>query len=297
MLSTSLAGRIWLRGFLNQGVLAMKSSFSRCVALAVAVAMVAVSTGAANADLVHWYKLDDTGSSNYAAVDSAGSVNGNLASTSIHRGYQETAPPAALWNAGGRIGGALQFIAANNDGVSMPDYLLGSSYTIAAWIKGSSFSTTGDAENIIFSDYNPAAAGRMLFEVRNGELCVFEGGAGGGGAKSGGGALQTDTWYHVAVTNNNKAVTLYLNGNAVSTSTFGYSALGGSNDLGALLPYDGATSYTNGFDGLIDDVRFYNTALSQSEVQTLANTPEPSTCILLLCGMVSVAAYAWRKRK
>jgi hypothetical protein len=262
-------------------------SYLRCGTCTAVLGVILVSACPANADLVHWYKFDDTGSSNYTAVDSAGSVNATLADTSVTRGYQAT--DGALWTAG-KIGGALEFKRANNNGVGVADDLLGSSYTVAAWIKGSSLDS-GD-ENLIFEQYN-GNPGRFLFEVRGGKLGVFEG---SGSGATVGSTLATDTWYHVAVTNSNKAVTVYLNGNVDSTVTFSNDAAtgGASNDVGGLFDN---SRYYSGFDGLIDDLRIYNTALTQTEILALPGVPEPSACILLSTGVCALAAYAWRKRK
>ena len=49
-------------------------------------------------------------------------------------------------------------------------------------------------------------------------------------------------------------------------------------------PYD-VTRYWN---GAIDDVRIYNRALSQSEVNQVYGVPEPSTLILLGIGILSL---------
>ena len=53
------------------------------------------------------------------------------------------------------------------------------------------------------------------------------------------------------------------------------------------------------FDGTIDDVALYKSALSYDQVKdnfALA-VPEPSTIALVITGLVGLLAYAWRKRK
>ena len=90
--------------------------FGTCAAV---VGAILVSACPANADLVHWYKFDDVGSSNYTAVGFryTGRRYRYPCQYKFYRGYQDTTPAAALWNTGGKIGGCLQFIAAHNDGV------------------------------------------------------------------------------------------------------------------------------------------------------------------------------------
>ena len=61
----------------------------------------------------------------------------------------------------------------------------------------------------------------------------------------------------------------------------------------------GANSSWNSthFDGLIDEVRIYNTALTQSEVQSAMSSPipEPGRAMLAMTGMI--AALFFRRRR
>ncbi len=91
-------------------------------------------------------------------------------------------------------------------------------------------------------------------------------------------------WYHVVGTYNNNSIKIYVNGQ-----------LEGSEKIGSVIPYVGSTPLTIGyfpytesgsfsFNGLIDEVRIYNRALSDSEVTQLYNVPEPATLLLLGLG-------------
>lgn len=55
---------------------------------------------------------------------------------------------------------------------------------------------------------------------------------------------------------------------------------------------DGAAS----FNGLLDDVRVYNRALSQDDIETLAAIPEPSTLFLLASAVIGLSVFGWRAR-
>ena len=76
--------------------------------------------------------------------------------------------------------------------------------------------------------------------------------------------LPINTWTHLAVTYNGSTLTLYRNGVAVATSTVS----------GTLSPTTGtlqigASQFGEYFKGLIDEVRIYNRALSDTEIQTI----------------------------
>ena len=76
--------------------------------------------------------------------------------------------------------------------------------------------------------------------------------------------LPTNTWTHLAVTYNGSTLTLYRDGVAVATSTVS----------GTLSPTSGTlqiggSQFGEYFKGLIDEVRIYNRALSDTEIQTI----------------------------
>jgi hypothetical protein len=82
-------------------------------------------------------------------------------------------------------------------------------------------------------------------------------------------AVTAGNWAHVAyvVNSSNSAVYVYVNGSLVGTSAIttptGYSA-NPFNSGSHTVPVT-----TQGFNGAIDDVRFYNRALSATEISTI----------------------------
>lgn len=78
--------------------------------------------------------------------------------------------------------------------------------------------------------------------------------------------LNTSQWYHVAVVIDNTSGSFYINGQFDSTFTMTASALTPVSKfiIGASL--SGSAQY---FNGNIDDIRIYNRALSESEIQQL----------------------------
>jgi hypothetical protein len=87
----------------------------------------------------------------------------------------------------------------------------------------------------------------------------------------------TGNWQHCAVTTDADGTRIYLNGGLIATNTnFMINTITTGTDLAigvdvapsGIAPYvDGNVSY---FDGVLDDVRIYDRALSASEIATLA---------------------------
>lgn len=110
-------------------------------------------------------------------------------------------------------------------------------------------------------------------------------------------------WTMYSVTWEGTRVGIYINGSLKHTGTFfGPLDYGTSGDLGiGGFPY---VEYTDGyipnFKGLIDDVRIYNRALSNSEIGFLASAapiPEPETYAMLLAGLGLVGVVARRRKQ
>src|SRR5262249_52367666 len=82
-------------------------------------------------------------------------------------------------------------------------------------------------------------------------------------------------WTHVAATYDGSLVRLYVNGNQVSSQ----SCVGSIITSSGVLRIGGNSFWGEYFNGLIDEVRIYNRALSGSEITADMNTPvgQPST--------------------
>ena len=75
--------------------------------------------------------------------------------------------------------------------------------------------------------------------------------------------LPLNTWTHIAVTYNGTALTLYVNGGAVSTRAVTGTILQSANPL----RIGGNLIWGEYFNGIIDEVRIYNRALTAVEIQ------------------------------
>lgn len=83
--------------------------------------------------------------------------------------------------------------------------------------------------------------------------------------------LTTGQWYHVAATRvkSTGAIKIYLNGIEEDNDTGGTNSLTAPTDL--TIGVSSPTVLRGYFNGLIDDVRLYDTALSPTEISNLAN--------------------------
>jgi hypothetical protein len=184
---------------------------------------------------------------------------------------------APTWSTG-KYGGGLLF-----DGIS--DYVdLGSgstlqvtgSMTVSAWINPAAFPyddaaivSKRDANEVGYQldttiDTGPRTIGFKLTNISGGHMFRY-----------GASVLPTNQWYHVAGVYDAAAQTLtvYLNGQVDNGVLVG--PVTSSQEDSALHTNIGKRAGNGGFEfnGVIDEVRIYNRALSASEIQQDMNTP------------------------
>jgi hypothetical protein len=134
----------------------------------------------------------------------------------------------------------------------------GGNFTVAAWIKGDSFSS-GD-HTIIGTDEGGTSQ-RLHFVIRDKK--PYMGFLSNDTASST--VLSTDTWYHIVwrYTVGIDEQAIFING-VLDTSETGHFAFHGGGNVMV-----GRHTYSNYFDGKIDDLRFYNSAFSDDAIKSL----------------------------
>jgi hypothetical protein len=180
----------------------------------------------------------------------------------------------------GKINTAFDFDGSsqiNIDGVANA-YKTNSQGTVAAWVNTDTLSGAG--EIFTFGDTN---ADNYFSIYRSGSaLYVSINGSTGDGSKFINSIFSVGTWVHIAITQNTTAMKFYINGVDTAYSTTGTdrtTAWVNADSLGTLIDNGriGSLNFNSGgeqfrFDGRIDDVRYYNIALTETQVGYLYNS-------------------------
>jgi hypothetical protein len=255
--------------------------------------------GPASSDSFTYRVSDDDGApSNTATVSVSVTTTAGLVAA---YGFNETSGPnandettnnndgtisGATHITSGKYGSALAF-DGTNDVVVVTDSTslhLSSGMTLEAWVYPTSALSNWKAilqkeTDAYFLNANTSANHAGGGGTFGGTCC---------GVVQSPGPLPVNQWTHVAATYDGSMLRLYLNG-----SPAGSQAQTGSVQVTSTpLRIGGNTYGTEFFPGRIDEVRIYNRALSQGEIQGDMNTPlpEPGALLQLVSGGLLIAA-------
>ena len=173
----------------------------------------------------------------------------------------------AAWSGAGKFGNALVFNGTSSL-VTIPDSSslhLKSAMTLEAWVNPS---------------VSLCNAGEM---IAKGSADYFLGGCSSGGGGPGAGAtlnlskvaahgraqVPANTWTHLAATYNGSAFSVYQNGKKVSTRFY----RGNIAESSSPLQIGGNSILGQYFSGAIDELRIYDVALTQAQIQRDMNAP------------------------
>jgi len=211
--------------------------------------------------LAHW-KLDDA--AGLTAMDSVGSNDGTL----------KNGPGWAV----GQLDGALSF-DGSNDYVAVPhqdDLSLTGQMTFIAWANNAN--TSGGYQVIVAKDDPGNGASNYWFGMWNDEL-VFGFWADGSfrEARTSGVDMPEGSWNHLAASFDNTTddVRLYVNGTEVLAGSLTWEPTTETADLWIGQSVDGEN-----WDGMLDDVRIYDTVLGAADIADLATAVGNNNFIL-----------------
>ena len=172
----------------------------------------------------------------------------------------------ATWTSSGKYGGALVFNGTNsmvtiNDSASLH---LTTAMTLEAWVVPTQVSN--DWTDVVYKGND-----NYFLEATSPSGGVPAAGATLGSSNvhpMGTAALTTNTWAFLTETYNGSTLSLYVNGTLVSSLAETGNIATSTNPL----QIGGDNIYGQYFQGLIDNVRIYNTALTAPQIQTDMNT-------------------------
>jgi fibronectin type 3 domain-containing protein len=213
--------------------------------------------------LVGAYGFDE--GSGTTTADQSGNGNGGALSNT-------------LWAAGGKYGAALSFNGTNAR-VDVPDSAslhLTSGMTLEAWVKPNALNDwhtvvlkerTGYYAEALYANTDSQRPSGHVFTSGDHDL-------------RGTSKLPVGAWSHLAATYNGSTLALYVNGTQVASA----AATGSIASNTGPLRIGGNAIWGEYFNGLIDEVRVYNRALTPTEIQgdmdrsvTLDTTPPTVT--------------------
>ena len=174
----------------------------------------------------------------------------------------------ASWTGSGRYGSALGFDGVN-DWVTVADHAsldLTTGLTLSAWVRPTS---TSGSRLVMFKE-NGATFAYALYSSSGGRPMATIVTAGTQKKATASSALPVNTWTHLAMTYSGTRLLLFVNGvRSASKSTTGAMP----NSTGPLRIGGTAVSPSQWFAGTLDELRVYNRALSETEIQADMNAP------------------------
>jgi hypothetical protein len=236
--------------FLRSNLMFRKLFFVACFCMFLTAPLYAQDLG-----LVGWWKFDET--SGTVASDSSGNGNNGTLNGGITR-------------VAGRLGGALDLDGVNGyvDCGNAAIFDLTDQVTLAVWVNTRDMGNGQHNPYITKGDHSYAIKGHQWGSI---EFYIYSGGW--RTCTMPAGASFNGEWHHLAGTFDGTQLLLYLDGEqqsrtpftgAIDTRTFNVNI--GRND----------ENQDRLYEGLIDDARIYNRALSAAEIKKLANPEKAS---------------------
>ncbi len=183
------------------------------------------------------------------------------------------------------------------------DFDLGDGGTISCWVKFDDLPKnthqiiggTNYHQTFLLNQYGYTGDS----EPYGDRLYVYWGSTGGPQTTTSYGTFGFDTWQHLAVTNDNGSLTVYVDGTVKATGSQGPTAYNWNTPIGI----GGRSNGSWTIDGYIDDVAIWTGALDPELIAVLANgasplsIPEPSTFLLAAFGLLGLAISRRARRR
>ena len=217
---------------------------------------------------------DESGNGHHGTVN--GATLANDQNGNDNKAYEFNVNESASW-------GSPQEEIEIDFSTSMNSNLL----SLSAWVNPREKpSPYNDRSHSIFGRWEGGVQNEIFrFVVGNDNALYFQISDGNNNIENySGGNVPYDSWTHVSAVLNEKNIKLYVNGQKVSDELFvnNINTTGNSDLTIASMPMSNGTWYF--FDGHLDEMGYWNRALSEQEIQNLYNS---SSGDILLNGTVS----------
>lgn len=207
--------------------------------------------------LQHWYKMDS--GSGTTAVDSVGNLDGSI--------------NGAAWTTTAKTGGqALEFVASEDDFIQLGKTGIEgvSEFSITAWVTTNTVGpTSGDFNDAVLTANDFTNRITMGYGANTANFSFAVADADDTEEIVNGNAAVAGQFYHLAAVFDNGNMKLYVDADVDATGTFSKTTSPTTTNDHQIGHRVGA--FADYHDGIIDDVRIYNKALTDSEVQTIYN--------------------------
>lgn len=148
-------------------------------------------------------------------------------------------------------------------------------FTVACWVNPNTLPASGTAQFVAITRINPESDLRLFFNSGTTNATIASTYAFASGVYIGATTTtkyNTGTWVHIATTitessTGSNVISVYVNGTFLGSSSSATSRPRSFNKLTIGSFCDGL--FGSSFDGLIDDLRIYNTALNAAQVQSI----------------------------
>ena len=268
-------------GHLDYGVLTMRRAHFIFTAVLVLLRLEPVHRCHAQAVFPHaFWQRTDIGSPLLAYGFSEGS--GTTTADKTGNGHTLTyTGGGAGWTATGHTGQGYTTVTASTAAANTANFASVNQFTLMAWVNPSLTATPGNEYEVLAK--NNAAAytyTAIALEYSNYADSGFTGQPAGWVLISGtyyevqgSSVLPLNTWVHLALVYDGNNLILYVNGHR--DSSIAATGTLDANDGIFGVGYDANPPDTMPAGGRIDDVRFYNTVLSESQIKMAMATPVP----------------------
>jgi len=238
----------------------------------------------AYSNLVAWYPFDSSFYGGSNADDVTALFNSGQSGDST--AYDGTVDGATYQASGGVTdvnaganSGAFEFDGSNDyleNVYSVQSEIGGGNVTVMAWVNVDNFNGPGRFyQNHIYSDLNNGANGQMFLNLDSADdavsMAYWDGGIQQRSTVDN--TFSLNTWHHVAGKYDGTNVTPYIDGQPSlgDSDTVGF----GGDVSGPFIGAGFSLSSAYYIDGTIEDVRIYDTDLSDQQISDIYNNTEP----------------------